>query len=263
MIPPPHTDVERQILLNSKFELVLKVDPLDKKNKDPFQLVAEMPDLTWETVESSMPVMEILILRHNFKDDADSEEIRLNFAYIISFISDESLDAEQWERIRDCIEGHLRDYEREKFGTEGQLFYPRKRDFEESRPFYRILARFTAGGWVKREYGRIKARVEEMLKNEKINQRASAIAKEFGIEKKVLGGSLYSTANRRQPREVAERIVWEEIKRRNLGDVLRIWDIKYLRQNILSRSFGKLFPGTKKGKPPKRLLVQPKIDNPK
>jgi hypothetical protein len=141
-----HMKVERQIILNPKLAVLVSEDPPDgyckgymyyvEKNKLAEKTIwRRRSEAEWKAKweeewkaerEEFDPFLEILIL--SGLSGSDEPDRQPDFSFMVSFVSSDELDPKQWREVRDIVQKHLREFEREKFNTKGKLFFQTVKD---------------------------------------------------------------------------------------------------------------------------------------
>jgi hypothetical protein len=240
---PPETRVERHIYLNSKLEVMLREDPLDKNYHSYLYYVQKnniAEGTSWEEAKGHVPFLEVVIL----SDPAN------NFSFMVSFVSGDELDKGQWRGVRDAVEKHLRDFEQEKLGTRGLLFYPEEKDrLESAKKGEDNKARLEAAEKLKTLYKELLAQIRKSHKEQGF---LTKLALDHGIPlkevKSILNGG---TGGNPQPAELAKALIVNT----ELARGIRVYDTKTLETEVLYRDHISYFHKQKRTTELKRPFI--------
>jgi hypothetical protein len=204
----PGLKVERHIYFNSNFDELVREDPEDKGYADYsyyFQRNKLGEKVTEENAEQFAPFLELLIL---------SDPLGY-CSFMVSFLSEDELDKNRWQRIQLVVQKYLEEFELEKAGPKrkGLLFFPRDKEKPESPgQVQKAVDRLCNAYKVKLLYKEALRDLRDMLKaGASTHQIASAFGMSADYVQEVLTGR---KSHRPAPAELAKE--WLLIKQLRL-----------------------------------------------
>ena len=191
--------VERQVFLNSKFHTILEVDPPGKNYLGFLSCLhrnIQGNKVTWEDIEDYTPFLEVLILR----------DISGLFSYKVILTCYDELDKANWRRLRDRVTEILEDFEFQKVGTKGLMFYPEKVDSEEvGEKSDEMVLRMKLSIILKKRYKELQRELSKLLKEGAIPAK---IAEHYSLQEQIVKDFLHGTSTGKPtPAELAKRIL--------------------------------------------------------
>jgi hypothetical protein len=241
MLDLPLKSVERQVFLNSKLNVIFSADPLDKRAVNFLDHLLKHVDdrtVTWEHSEDLVPYLAVSI----FTGPSGY------FSHAVSLDSYDKLSKKQWRELRNRVDQILDDFEFEKFGSRGFLFYPEKQDTEEiDKSSEDIAVKLAAARKLKEKYKVLQSEIKEMLDR---GDKPPQIAEHYKLNEQDVKYYLHNAVTGRPtPAELAKTILLntQEAKDSGLGQKSQLED------EVLNRDLNKVFPKRRRSFSKKRL----------
>lgn len=232
MLPLPHSRFERQIVFNRSFEIILNyedpngiyVDPTRLLNQDKSAL-----EMSYEDAGRLVPFFEVLILR----GEAGS------YSYRLTLDGDNELNSKEWKKIGACFQEALSVFEKEKFGTKGQLFYDeslslssKKSDIRQEK--YEIDFRLAQR--LKNAYHELMATLSKMVED---GVPTAEIGKQFDMAETKVKLCLHETSS---GKPTISPLALKILENSDTAKKLEIRDGQRLYDEIISRALYNEFP---------------------
>jgi len=246
MLSVPHSRTERQFVFNRSFQKIVDYKNDDGKYVDPTRILNKdmrALEVSYEDAASFVPFFEVVILKGVAGD----------YSYQMDLCADCDISLSNWKTIYMCLKDSLLVFEKERFETQGRLFrdesdLSKKSDARQNR--YERDLRLAQE--IKDEYTEWMTILTKM-----VNEGATLtdISQKCGLPVETVKSCLYSTSSAKPPiSPLALKIIENSAPAKILGmrDGNRIYD------EIISRSFDRVFPKRVKYSKSKRIKEFPK-----
>jgi hypothetical protein len=245
MLLQPYTRIEAQIVFNRSFDIIVEYEDAKGEYVDPIRLLnheKHAQETAFEDAGRLIPFFEVIILRC----------VSGSFFYRLTLDSENEILPSEWKEIGNCVRKALSAFEEKRFETNGRLFCDDSARLEKSIIRQKQYEKdFKLAQRLKSEYQELMATLGKMVEDE---VAPAEIAKEFGLNEKMVKENLYETTSGKPTiSALALKLLEDSDSARKLG----IRNGKRLYDEIISRKIFKEFPKRKKHETSKRIMAFP------